>query len=157
VGVHIVGDRNICEGEGGYPAALAASAGVAEPQEDEAPEGYDDDFEKRFDNAFGGEQQRDVDPWPELEQILTRNGYAVQRGVMVGSDRLALRVIAPLGGRYDIEIARPVERLRNATELEQEIERDERVTQAGYHVLRLTGAEVLAQADYVVQRLERLV
>lgn len=156
VGVHVVGDRSACEAAGGYPAALAAAAGVAEVVE-EVEEGYDDDFERRFDTAFGSEDEKDIDPWPALEDMLARNGYAVQRGVMVGGDRLALRVIAPLGGRYDIEIAKPVERIRNATELEHEIERDKRVTDAGYHVLRLTGAEVLGQADYVLQRLERLV
>jgi len=156
IGVHIVGDRMACEEAGGYAAALVAFAGQVVPEDDE-DDGYNDDFEQRFDSAFGGQDEQPGDPWPVLEQLLTAQGYPSQRNVTVGSDRLALRVIAPLGGRYNIEIAKSAEQLRNVTELEREIERDKRVTEQGYYVLRLTLHEVLNKADNLVERLQRMV
>ena len=136
--------------------ALAAFAGHVAPQEDD-DDGYNDEFEQRFESAFGDQEGEPEDPWPVLEQVLNVQGYASQRNVTLGNDRLALRVIAPLGGRYNIEIAKSSEQLRNQTELEREIDRDQRVTDQGYYVLRLSVHEILTKADMLVERLQRMV
>jgi hypothetical protein len=155
IGVHVVGDRAACVEAGEYAAALAGFAGlVDEPEEQD--ESYNDDFEQRYDSAFGDRQARTVDPWEILEQILINNGYAIQRGVMLATDRLAMRVLAPLGGRYNIELAKSIDQLRNASDLEREIERDQRVTDQGYHVIRLPVQEVLTKSEMLVERLQRI-
>jgi len=156
VGVHVVGDRAACEEAGGFAGALAAFAGHAVIEDDEQ-DGYNDDFEQRFDSAFGDQEGEENDPWPILEQLLTAQGYPSQRNVTIGNDRLALRVIAPLGGRYNIELAKSSEQLRNLTELEREIERDQRVSEQGYHVLRLSLHEILTKSEMLVERLQRMV
>jgi very-short-patch-repair endonuclease len=65
-------------------------------------------------------------------------------------------VLAPLGGRYNIELAKSIDQLRNASDLEREIERDQRVTDQGYHVIRLPVQEVLTKSEMLVERLQRI-
>ena len=157
LGLHIVGDRDVCKDMGAFCAALSNFA-EDPPAFDENGEIITDDFETKFDNAFGDKQaQAPLNPWPALRQMLLSAGYPFQCNVAEGEQTLAVRLMSPLGGRYNIEIATPLEAIRGAHELEAENNHDEIVSGRGYNVLRLTPSEILEKSNFIVERLQRMV
>ena len=70
---------------------------------------------------------------------------------------MLIRVLAPLGGRYNIEISKPVADVKSERELRREAERDEKARAMGYVVLRLYPEEILNRSDFLMERLRRMV
>lgn len=107
LGLHIVGDRDVCRDAGGLCAALSTFA--------EDPPAFDangdliaDEFEIKFDKAFGDKNaEAPLNPWPALRQMLLTAGYPFQCNVAEGAQTLAVRLVSPLDGRYNIEINAP--------------------------------------------------
>ncbi len=157
LGLHIVGDRDVCIEIGGLCAALS---GFAEdpPAFDENGELIADEFEIRYEKAFGDKKaEAPINPWPALRQMLLTAGYPFQCNVTEGEQTLAVRLVSPLGGRYNVEIAAPLESIRGEHELEAERNHDEIMAGRGYQVLRLTPSEILDKSNYLVERLQRMV
>ncbi|MBT6431054.1 MAG: hypothetical protein HOK30_25525, partial [Rhodospirillaceae bacterium] len=157
LGLHIVGDRDVCRDIGGLCAALSNFA--------EDPPSFDadgnliaDEFEIRFDKAFGDKNaEAPLNPWPVLRQMLLTAGYPFQCNVAEGEQTLAVRLVSPLGGRYNIEIAAPLEAIRGEHELDAENNHDEVVIGRGYQVLRLSPSEILEKENFIMERLQRMV
>ena len=157
LGLHIVGDRDVCKDTGALCAALSNFA-EDPPAIDENGEIITDDFEAKFDNAFGDKQaSAQLNPWPALRQMLLNAGYPFQCNVAEGEQTLAVRLMSPLGGRYNIEIATSLEAIRGIHELEAEQSHDEIMVERGYNVLRLTPSEILEKSNFIVERLQRMV
>lgn len=156
LGVHVVGAREAVREIGGHAAALAGACSYDGPLDLDDPS-YDDDFERRMDSAFSVKSGDDTDPMPILKGVLNQLGLPYQENILVEDQALLLRVLAPLGGRYDIEISKPISEIRSERELLREIERDEKVLEMGYIVVRLTPDEIIAKSDFLVERLQRLV
>lgn len=117
-----------------------------------------DEFEIRFDKAFGDKNaDAPLNPWPVLRQMLLAAGYPFQCNVTEGDQTLAVRLVSPLGGRYNIEIAAPLEAVRGPHELEAEHNHDAIMEERGYQVLRLTPTEILEKNNYIIERLHRMV
>ena len=143
LGLHIIGDRDCCLETGGLCAALSGFAEDA-PSFDANGELIVDEFEIKFDNAFGNKQaEAPLNPWPALRQMLIDAGYPFQSNVSEGGLQLAVRLVSPLGGRYNIEIVAPLEAIRGDHELEAERDHDRIMMERGYHVVRLTPTEIL--------------
>lgn len=157
LGVHIIGDRDVCRDTGGFCAALSNFA-EDPPALDENGEMIPDEFESKFDNAFGGKKaEAALNPWPILRQLLQDAGYPFQCNVVEGEQTLAVRLMSPLGGRYNIEIAAPLESVSGHHELEAERRHDEIMTGLNYQVLRLSSSEILEKSNYIIERLRRMV
>ncbi|MDP7549471.1 MAG: AAA domain-containing protein, partial [Alphaproteobacteria bacterium] len=156
LGLHIVGDRDVCMETGGLCAALSNFAEVP-PAMDENGELVADEFETRFDNAFGNNADAPLNPWPVLRHLLQDAGYPFQCNVVEAGQTLAVHLISPLGGRYNIEIAAPLEAVRGDHELEAERGHDEIMTGLGYQVLRLSPSEILEKGNFIIERLRRMV
>lgn len=154
--VHVVGARETCRAAGGFVAALAGSCSYDGPAESENP-GYDDEFERRMDSAFAVNTGGETDPLPPLKIILNQMGLPFQENILVDDQPMLLRVLAPLGGRYNIEISKPISEIRSERELLREIERDDKVTEMGYIVVRLSADEIINKTDFLLERLQRLV
>ncbi|MFP6748531.1 MAG: AAA domain-containing protein [Alphaproteobacteria bacterium] len=149
LGLHIVGDRDVCRDVGGLGAALSSFA-EDPPAFDENGELIPDDFEIRFDKAFGDKNaEAPLNPWPALRQMLLSAGFPFQSNVAEGELTLAVRLVSPLGGRYNIEIAAPLEAVRGDHELEVERNHDEVMVQRGYGILRLTPTEILEKNNFI--------
>ncbi|MBC8242688.1 MAG: hypothetical protein H8E30_19765, partial [Alphaproteobacteria bacterium] len=154
---HIIGDRDVCRDTGGFCAALSNFA-EDPPALDENGEMIPDEFESKFDNAFGGKKaEAALNPWPILRQLLQDAGYPFQCNVVEGEQTLAVRLMSPLGGRYNIEIAAPLESVSGHHELEAERRHDEIMTGLNYQVLRLSSSEILEKSNYIIERLRRMV
>ncbi|MBT7757998.1 MAG: hypothetical protein HN732_11770, partial [Rhodospirillaceae bacterium] len=157
LGLHIVGDRDICVETGGLCAALS-NFSEDPPAMDENGDVAADEFETRFDNAFGDNNgDAALNPWPVLRQLLQEAGYPFQCNVVEAGQTLAVHLISPLGGRYNIEIAAPLEAIRSPQELDAERSHDETMTGLGYQVLRLSPSEILEKDNFVIERLRRMV
>lgn len=156
LGVHVIGNREAVREAGGFAAALAGACSFDGPVEVEEPS-YDDEFERRMDSAFSVKSDNDTDPLPVLKDLLNKLGMPYQENILVQDQALLLRVLAPLGGRYNIEISKPISEIRSERELLREIERDEKVQEMGYIVIRLLADEIVAKSDFLVERLQRLV
>ena len=148
LGLHIIGDRDCCLETGGLCAALSGFAEDA-PTFDANGELIVDEFEIKFDNAFGNKQaEAPLNPWPALRQMLIDAGYPFQSNVSEGGLQLAVRLVSPLGGRYNIEIVAPLEAIRGDHELEAERDHDRIMMERGYHVVRLTPTEILEKNNW---------
>ena len=157
LGLHIVGDRDVCMDTGGLCAALSNFAEVPPTMGDDG-ELIADEFETRFDNAFGNNNgDAALNPWPVLRQMLQDAGYPFQCNVVEAEQTLAVHLISPMGGRYNIEIAAPLEAVRGDNELQAERNHDEIMTGRGYQVLRLTPSEILEKGNFIIERLRRMV
>ncbi len=157
LGLHIVGDRDVCMATGGLCAALSNFAEVPLAM-DENGELVADEFEARFDGAFGNNNaDAPLNPWPALRQMLQDAGYPFQCNVVEAGQTLAVHLISPLGGRYNIEIAAPLEAIRGNQELEAERSHDEIMAGRGYQVLRLAPSEILEKGNFIIERLRRMV
>lgn len=157
LGLHIVGDRDACNDAGGHCKALSSFA-EEPPAFDENGEMIEDEFEMRFDNAFGDKgNEAPLNPWPALRQMLLAAGYPFQCNVTEGEQTLAVRLMSPLGGRYNIEIAAPLEAIRGDHELDAENQHDDIMSDRGYQVLRLTPSEILEKSNFIIERLHRMV
>lgn len=157
LGLHIVGDRDCCLETGGLCAELSGFAEDA-PAFDANGELVTDEFEVIFDNAFGNKNaDAPLNPWPALRQMLIDAGYPFQSNVSEGEMKLAVRLVSPLGGRYNIEIVAPLESIRGDHELEAERIHDKTMMERGYHVMRLTPTEILEKNNYIIERLHRMV
>ena len=89
--------------------------------------------------------------------MLLSAGFPFQSNVAEGELTLAVRLVSPLGGRYNIEIAAPLEAVRGDHELEVERNHDEVMAQRGYGILRLTPTEILEKNNFIIERLQRMV
>ncbi len=157
LGLHIVGDRDVCRDANGLCTALSNFA-EDPPAFDENGELIPDEFEVRFDKAFGDKNaEAPLNPWPALRQMLLSAGFPFQCNVAEGEQTLAVRLVSPLGGRYNIEIAAPLESVRGEHELEAEDNHDEVMVERGYQVLRLTPTEILEKNNFIIERLQRMV
>ena len=156
LGVHVIGNREACKEAAGCLASLAAYCSGVAMEDDDEPR-YDDEFERRLDSAFASESDDDKDPLPLLKDHLNQVGLPYQEYVTELDMPMLLRVLAPLGGRYNIELAKPIDSIRSERELLREIDRDEKISALGYCVLRLTPEEILKKAEYLLERLQRLV
>ncbi len=157
LGLHIIGDRDVCMEAGGLCAALS-NFSEAPPALDENGELISDEFEARFDNAFGDKNATaPLNPWPVLRQMLQDAGYAFQCNLVDAGQTLAVRLLSPLGGRYNIEIAAPLETVRGEHELEAERSHDAIMTERGYQVLRFSPSEILEKGNFIIERLRRMV
>ena len=154
--VHVIGNREACRESGSFAAALAGFCSHDDLHEADGPS-YDDEFERRLDSAFSVTSGDGKDPLPVLKKDLDQLGLPYQENIMEQDVAMLIRVLAPLGGRYNIEISKPVADVKSERELRREAERDEKARAMGYVVLRLYPEEILNRSDFLMERLRRMV
>ncbi|MEQ9643120.1 MAG: hypothetical protein RIM84_24070 [Alphaproteobacteria bacterium] len=152
IGLHVVGDHQACRMAGGFAAALVEHIGPP-PQVDETA---DDATDAEFEAAFGRLEEVAPDLMEPLCRLLDAAGYAYQCGVEEHGQMLAVRLLSPHGGRYNLEFERPLVEIGSADELELDQARDAEVSRHGYEVVRVSPEDVLEKADMIVERLARL-
>ena len=153
IGLHVIGDHQACRMAGGFAAALAEHIGPPPP---EVPEDEIDSTDAEFEAAFGRLEEVAPDLMEPLCRMLDAAGYAYQCGVEEHGQMLAVRLLTPHGGRYNLEFERPLAEIGSADELEIDMARDAEVERHGYQVIRLSAEDVLEKADLIVERLARL-
>jgi hypothetical protein len=153
VGLHVVGDFQACRMAGGLAAVLADHIGAPPPLPTEL---QIDQADAEFEAAFGRLEEVAPNILEPLCRLLDQAGYTYQCGIEDHGHMLTVRLLTPHGGRYDIEIDRPLAEIATADELELELARDAEVARHGYEVVRVSHDDVLEKADLIVERLARL-
>lgn len=153
--LHVVGDYACCSEAGSYASALAEYVGPPFTEEPE-PVKPADEFETRFDDAFGSMDEVAVDYLTPLRQLLDDVGLPYQANVQDRGVHMTFRVLSPHGGLYNIEMDLSKRELDSQEQLDRAAKRDQKAVELGYQVLRFEPEEIIEKANFILERLQRM-